>query len=1027
MAYWYGKNFSGTKTTAKRFKNALAGKNKTNLHHVTVGNNDVVTDIVNGNRYRAAAAGICSEVKWSFIDTPVSKAPQAANTPNVGAPTRTDGTRKMKSTWKVPSNFAAATNPARAGSIEVEWTLDVTGDNWHVLVPYGSATKADATLDLSDFAAGGRRYNRTSFYPVNPSRRLYGVSLRLRGVNSVGKGSWGKPAKREFVVPKKPSIAAWAFNEDNGTASTTITIPESTSGHAERYDSVYTWTIRKRVGRSETTVKNETGNFTAASKSFSWDFDDYQGLDDGDYYVMELSCKSRGFAGDGQSASRRFVISPPARAAVGKIEVTSKTSTGLVRVPVKLAHKYKTHTETVVRNGKKQSVTVNDFVTDEITGIRLQVLENVPYSKPSQIPGDLDWRDVGSPDDDGCEVLSTGVSQLLCDPGNHSWVRIKTWRFDADNAAMTRYSAYVEVPGLYVPAPSAVDDECSILSATPGDDGRSAVLVIGWDKVGAGTRDDATGTELTWSDDEDCWTSTVEPESHEFEWSDAASADPAWYKTATITVKKLAGGTTYYFRARRYHEGDTVTYGAYSAMKSTTPTVAPDDVRLSAPDYVAQGKPVPLSWTYGGGGVQTAWEVVSGDVTLAEGADALGSTSIPWERIAPRVANGAVSLAVRVSTGGDPEQSEPVDVRIAVAPTLAIGAATLTAQPFAFTATCSTTAKLTAAVRSLGVPYSAPDGNGVQPAGDVVWSGVVEPAWTAANGGYTATCAIDAGRPFIDGGRYVLAVTATADVSGLESPEVTAEFGVEWAAPATPLLVDGAPDPCIGVLSWDEDDADGLGLPEASCQLTLTPPAGAGASDVYDVYRMSPDGPQAVGIGLPLTYTVVDRYAPFGDGVALSYRVALRTPDGSVEWADYGYNMAGAAMRFDWDGKSVELPYNIGLSDAYAKGGEVREHMDGSATGHWNGNVSRRASLTTDIIRIDSQQDTALVRDMARYPGAVFVRLPDGCAFEADVQVDGLDTDGPVVAASIQASEVALTQEFGLPLPEDEEEEEEGE
>ena len=34
MAYWYGKNFSGTKTTAKRFKNALAGK-KIPLHLYT--------------------------------------------------------------------------------------------------------------------------------------------------------------------------------------------------------------------------------------------------------------------------------------------------------------------------------------------------------------------------------------------------------------------------------------------------------------------------------------------------------------------------------------------------------------------------------------------------------------------------------------------------------------------------------------------------------------------------------------------------------------------------------------------------------------------------------------------------------------------------------------------------------------------------------------------------------------------------------------------------------------------------------
>ena len=1038
MTEWLGRGFVGTDAnTAKRFKKCklgngalmnVGGKFVTWSGNVAVRKNDTAVDESTGHKYKAQAAGQANVIQWKYDSTPISAKPSLAPT-NLGKPTRLDNTHKMKATWKIPAAMTASTSRDRATSLEVMWSLDRVGDKASItgIFPVANRNATDYTINLNDLTLGNTHYTRASFYPYAGKPRVIGVGVRVRGVNAKGKGPWTNLGYREFYAPKQPNVPAFSFNQETGTASTTVTIPEAETGHAERNNSHYTWVVKKKAGGSLSPVVNQSDDFTAASRSFSYDFDDYQGLLDGEYYVAELTCFSRGYGGDGERGFKRFVIGPPARASIGNsamrsIAVSSKTSTGVVRVPVSIKHSYVSHVETVTKDGKKVKKTVNDYAIDQITGIRLQVLANVPYAKASQIPGDATWNDAGSPDDDGCEMLATGVSDLLCDPGNRSWVRLKTWRFDADNAAMTRYSEPVEVPGLYAPAPTAADDECSILSATPGSDGTSVDLVVAWDKMGAGSRDDATGTELTWSDDPDCWKSTVAPESHEFEWSDASSASADWWYTASITVKKLTEGTPYWFRARRYHEGDVVTYGKYSATKSATPTVAPSEVVLAGPDYIASGRPLPLTWTFAGGGTQRSWEVsTAAGTVLASGKDAKGACSIPWARIAPHVASSRVQLRVKVSTGGDPAMSGTLTVRIATAPTLEITAPTLTAQPFTFTATSNTRCMLTAVVRSLGVPYQAPDGQRVQPAGDVVWSGTLDPAWTASGGDYTATCAADPGLAFLDGGRYELTATATASTSGLESPTRTAEFVVDWVRKA-PSMMDGevedAPQTCVEVIAYDDDEAAGLDIPDMACAIALTPPTDAIEGDVYDIYRMSPDGAQLIGEGYPTTYTAIDPYAPYGDGLTLAYRVAIRTVDGDIAWADYEYVMEGGFIRFDWGREHVELPYNIELSDGYEKGGEVREHMDGSMTAHWNGNVKRKGKLNTDLIRLASQEDVALVRSLARYPRPAFVRLPDGCAYEADVNVEGLDTDGPLLAASFDAVEVALTGEFALEPPE---------
>ena len=194
---------------------------------------------------------------------------------------------------------------------------------------------------------------------------------------------------------------------------------------------------------------------------------------------------------------------------------------------------------------------------------------------------------------------------------------------------------------------------------------------------------------------------------------------------------------------------------------------------------------------------------------------------------------------------------------------------------------------------------------------------------------------------------------------------------------------------------------------------------------MYDIYRLNGDGAQLIGEGYPLTYTAVDEYAPFGDDITLYYRVALRTVDGDINYADFEYSADGDYLRFDWDGYYLESPYSVVVADSYTKSVDIRQHIDGSTAGYWNSNIERKSSLSTDVIKIIQPNEANLARQLGRYAGTVFVRTTNGDAYEADVQVTDLSSKNKAVyAIAFDATEVGLTQEYMLPIPETEEEEE---
>lgn len=232
-----------------------------------------------------------------------------------------------------------------------------------------------------------------------------------------------------------------------------------------------------------------------------------------------------------------------------------------------------------------------------------------------------------------------------------------------------------------------------------------------------------------------------------------------------------------------------------------------------------------------------------------------------------------------------------------------------------------------------------------------------------------------------------------------------------------------APDMSENVTLTPVDETDDNGLHHKAVIIDLTEPTNAEDTDVYDVYRMTGDGIQLVGEGLPLAVTVRDEYAPYGDELTHYYRIAVRTVDGSVAFADFEYEAGGDYLRLDWDGYALESDYSVSISDSYRKDVEIRKHINGETTGHWNKGVERKGSLSTDVIHLVQPNESALARNLARYAGPVFVRTPNGIAFEADVQVTELARKNLAVdSIAIDATEIGLTREFMLTIVEEEEE-----
>lgn len=571
-----------------------------------------------------------------------------------------------------------------------------------------------------------------------------------------------------------------------------------------------------------------------------------------------------------------------------------------------------------------------------------------------------------------------------------------------------------EAVSLYVPEMTIEMGAAQILGATSGDDGQSVRIDIGWYANSVGHPDITTLadysflTEVSWAPAQYAWESTEKPSTFECDWKTAGllPASSPYEDAARVWIAGLTEGDPVYVKARRIarlkDKESAVKPGKYSGIVMVIPVSAPAWVRLTAPAYVTRGEAIPLTWLLGTDAEQTGWAIAcvanpgtktvaqldAAAIGIADGTDASGYAVINPDSIPA----GATMLALRCSatTGGLYTASSWVVVGIADAPTCSLSApSTVTARDFEATIAASRGATVALSIVSHGMTYATPKGHETQYAGDVVWSGV---AAIGSNGK-----AVINGAPLVNGCTYDIRAVATDPNTGLRSSEVSSTFTVDFAhiaaQPSATVTVDQQ---------------------RKYAFVSVSAPAGALGGDTCEVYRMTTDGAQLIA-STAFGATVRDRFAPYASmrsDAALAYRIATVTKDGDRAWVDVPYQLYGDGLRLDWEDRYVELPYNLAMSEGYAKGFEAREHMDGITNGYWDAGCAHDASISTDLIRFESREQRELVREMARYPGAVFVRSGSGHAFDANVDLDEiLEThDKGAVAVSLKATAIALTQ-----------------
>lgn len=536
------------------------------------------------------------------------------------------------------------------------------------------------------------------------------------------------------------------------------------------------------------------------------------------------------------------------------------------------------------------------------------------------------------------------------------------------------------------------------------------------------------------------------------------------WKYTTYYIRGIQPSTKYYIKARRFLKDtetrETDSYGGYSDYTDeagnaiTVETKAtPTEVKLTAPTRLVEGKDLSVAWTYDSNDVQKGYQLLAYQNkpdeergipagvsrTLFETGtkeDSAPYAVVPWANVEQCLvgtegAKEHLFTAVRMFTeeGSWSKESEVQETRIVRAPRASLSQIPpVEQQPLRITIgtddnQCSAVLRVVAHQQMGWGPLGADN----VAEGSIVYSTkLVKPLWTEGElddgtKWYFRNVDFPDDLALKDLGEYTIEYTAVNDEFDLDSDTVdedgnvvkqTADFSVKFRErPTVP--------PFYVVADPVDEDHSGY------ARISIMDMPGENLGCVVDLYRVTPDGAYLVHEGLSdwRNATLIDKLPPYSRHEPCVYRLAIRSANGVVEWDDRSYAMPGYSVRFDWGDPENEekgqyahltLPYNLKWSDSWTKNSRVELHLDGTYSGYWRGGVDHKNTLSTELVKLTGAEQVARVRALAQFTGPVMVRLPNGCAFAADVQVSNLDVsyDSLTIAASFSAHEIRLPEKF---------------
>lgn len=870
-------------------------------------------------------------------------------------PTRTGN--KATATWTIPAKATknGAKDDARFDGLDMNWVYDAVPKTKGLKKGKGDTIVHDST-GKEKTKSDSDKFDRKKYHPYTSTKLRY-IEFWVRGYNVQNRkkvyGPWAHKALG-ILAPAAPGTTL-SYNATNGvvTASYSTSHPDGSNECCRTKCWVTVDGAKKIDGTAYTDTTKTLG---------SWEVPSARNLAIGAFKKCMLTAVNQGLAGDSAQSGKTVYVVHPNPGTLGTPALVYATKgvkeTAMVRVPVTSTGSVKVGTD----SKGKAMLEYPETVT-------LQRVKDVPNDNDPTSASQMDgWTDVMS-DNGSTNGLSDTWAQGVSGVGLHTWYRLKSER-----DGYTVLSMPVCAKALDVTRSSTVAGAANIDTIASGADGKSLTITL------SGKQADDEGYEVSWSDEADAWVSTEQPKTFETSGS-------------SLVIKGLEEGVRYYVKARAYDidaDGNHV-YGQYSGVKDETPYTTPSTVVLLGDSTTPRGSALQLSWTYDTDAQQRGWRLVRPDGSVFKKGD---NPTCAYTVTPAEYGNSAsISLRVEITTGGGWARSDNRTFSFSDPPTCSMSIAqTLTAQPLTATVLSATGDVVTLSVTAHGCGGTGIGNSMDQMPGDTVWSGSLSPEWSGTGVSRMATIELPRGLVLHNGASYTVRASVLDNATELSSNPVEADFKVNWEHTASQPSVQVSAD-----------------VAERSASISVAAPADYAAGDRFDLYRSTADGEKLIASGVPFGSTVTDRMAPFSStGGGLSYVAVTRTVDGDTCASDDAeYSIACRALRFDWDDRYVELPYNFAASDSFEKDSEVRMHVDGTRTAHWNGAVTRNASLSTDVIKFRDAEQQELVRDMLQHTGSVFVRTPDGLAFAADVRSGTIERsyNSKVVGMSFSAVE----------------------